>query len=153
LKDESGKTVGQGSGFVLINVISPSAKAPFSIPFTVGKTAFKVVEAKLEAVAGGGERSTKLEIADQKGRRVGPIYEVTGSARNPGSTEVTFPKVVATFYDEEGSVVGAETGFVDQDRLGPGQAGRFLMTVSERNKLIRSFTLISEGTIPRQPTT
>jgi hypothetical protein len=132
-------------------VIPPSAKAPFSIPFTLGKTAFKKVDARLEALAGGGERSTQLEIAEQKGRKVGPIYEVTGTARNSGSSEVVFPKVIATFYDSEGSVVGAETGFVEQDRLAPGQTGRFLMTVSERNKLISRFKLISEGTLPRQP--
>ncbi|MGH7425511.1 MAG: FxLYD domain-containing protein, partial [Candidatus Methylomirabilales bacterium] len=145
--------IGEDFGFALLRALAPSAKAPFEIPFpgNKSKSAVGKVEADLEAQAGGAGKSVTLGISDNRGRKIGEVlYEVTGTVTNTNSSRVTKPKVVATFYDSKGSVVGARDAFIDPEDMGPGQTGRFRITLPERNKLVSRYTLVAEGsTEPR----
>ena len=54
-----------------------------------------------------------------------PAVEVRGEVKNFGSTCVAFVKVIATFYDSQGRVIGSDFSYTDPDRLEPGQAAPF----------------------------
>jgi len=54
-----------------------------------------------------------------------PAVEVRGEVKNFGSTCVASVKVIATFYDSQGRVIGSDFDYTDPDRLDPGQAAPF----------------------------
>jgi len=75
-----------------------------------------------------------------------PAVEVRGEVQNVGSTCVEFVKVIATFYDEQGRVLGSEFTYADPHRLEPGQKAPFeilwtdiLAPLHEHNTLTLDF--------------
>jgi len=54
-----------------------------------------------------------------------PAVEVRGEVKNFGSTCADFVRVIATFYDSQGRVIGSDFTYADPSRLEPGQAAPF----------------------------
>lgn len=145
LKNQQGKVIGELTAFSLLDVIPPGGASPFFAPFTVGKTTAASVDAKVDASEGGVEGNGFLEIAEDAGGIVGPLYEVTGVARNRHSQPVRFPKVVATFYDGSGRIIGAAFSYLESDVLKPGESAPFRMVLQERHEQVARYALLTEA--------
>lgn len=57
-----------------------------------------------------------------------PRIEVRGEVKNIGSACVSFVKVIATFYDNKGKVIGSEFSYSDPYTLYPGESAPFQIT-------------------------
>lgn len=68
-----------------------------------------------------------LEVTDVRVERIGQDrVQFTGSVENTGGQTVD-PVLVATFYDEDGTVIGIRSGRASPSTLEPGDTGEFLV--------------------------
>lgn len=145
LKDEKGKTLREETGFTLLDVIPPGTSAPFFVPFTYRSARAKTADASVEAQPGGKPGTGFLEVTAEEGKLSEPIYEVSGTVRNRHSRAVRVAKVVATFYDAGGKVLGAAVAFIDAEVLKPGEAASFRLVQQERADKVARYTLLTEA--------
>lgn len=60
-------------------------------------------------------------------------YEIVGEVVNGGSEATEFVKVVATFYDEAGQVIGTDFTYTDPSDLAAGRSAPFEITESDED--------------------
>jgi hypothetical protein len=76
--------------------------------------------------------ATVLRI-EQGEQRIGEFgwYEIVGGVVNGGSEPTQYVKVVASFYDETGRVIGTDFTYTDPSDLAAGQSAPFEITVTD----------------------
>ena len=56
---------------------------------------------------------------------------MVGEIKNRGEDDVTFVKIVATFYDKEGIVIGTDFTYTDPHDLRAGQKAPYDISISD----------------------
>ena len=56
-------------------------------------------------------------------------YEMVGEIKNNSDEEVTFVQIIATFYDENGIVIGTDYTYTDPTDLNPGRTAPYTLSV------------------------
>ena len=62
-------------------------------------------------------------------RLSGPIYKLVGEIKNKGDEEIRFVKLTATFYDNNGIVIGTDFEYARPHDILPGQTAPYEFTI------------------------
>ena len=65
----------------------------------------------------------------KKDKILDPIYKLVGEIKNKSDEEVTFVKIVATFYDDNGIVIGTDYTYTDPTDINPGRTAPYSLTI------------------------
>jgi hypothetical protein len=60
-------------------------------------------------------------------------YQIVGEVVNTGSDNTEFVKVIATFYDEGGTVIETDYTYTDPSDLAAGQLAPFEITLADED--------------------
>lgn len=135
LLDRDGQELASETGYTARSYLAPGESSPFSVLFNTdagplpafARYALEVRSQKGDFQTGFTRRTLQAEqIRDETDRWGSRI--VRGRLRNTGQEPVKFPKVIITFYDQKGQVVGIQTAYAETDdskALKPDQSGRF----------------------------
>lgn len=71
-----------------------------------------------------------------KDKRIsGPIYKLVGEIKNKGDVEVRFVKITATFYDNDGIVIGTDHTYARPHDILPGQTAPYEFTIGSSDSI------------------
>jgi DNA-binding beta-propeller fold protein YncE len=65
----------------------------------------------------------------KKDKIIDPIYKLVGEIKNKSDEEVTFVKIIGTFYDENGIVIGTDYTYTDPTDIKPGRTAPYTLTL------------------------
>ena len=65
----------------------------------------------------------------KKDKISGPVYKIVGEIKNKGDEEVTFVKIIGTFYDKDDIVIGTDYTYTDPHDIKPGRTAPYSMTI------------------------
>lgn len=57
------------------------------------------------------------------------IYDIVGEIKNTSDEEVTFVKIIATFYDDNGIVIGTDFTYTDPSDIRPGRTAPYTLSI------------------------
>ena len=63
----------------------------------------------------------------KKDKILDPIYQIVGEIKNKGDEGVSFVKIVATFYDKNGIVIGTDYTYTDPSDINSGRTAPVLI--------------------------
>jgi hypothetical protein len=113
LYDEAGQIIGAGSIDTFVDILPPGSRTPFNIVFydQALPAAYKLL---IEGSETDSSPLSPLVLLSQSViTRNDGGFNIVGEIRNNRSIEARNVKVIATFYDEEGKVIGAEYSFTE----------------------------------------
>ena len=157
--DSGGAVVATSFTYTMIEILHAGQKSPFDV-FLFDKAQSAKVDHYALSVSydQSGGLPVGLEILSHSKYEdlIGWIH-VVGEIKNIGDREAHYVKVVATFYDSAGKVVGAFFGYSDPEDLAPGQKAPFEILLQEdRAKLVTTYALEAQSSeyniIPEFPT-
>jgi DNA-binding beta-propeller fold protein YncE len=57
------------------------------------------------------------------------IYDIVGEIKNTSDEEVTFVKIIATFYDDNGIVIGTDFTYTDPSDINPSRTAPYTLSI------------------------
>lgn len=150
LFDGEGTPVAEGRAFAAADLLPPTARAPFSLLFTVPPPNFvshRVLLLRGEVAGELAGRYIPVAVEEVRGAPYGPQFEISGVVRNADPARpATVVIVVATTYDEAGLVNGFRQQRVEVgDGLVPGATAPFQMRLTVYGGQPRDFYLFAFG--------
>ncbi|NJL93913.1 MAG: hypothetical protein HC915_09380 [Anaerolineae bacterium] len=155
LLDEAGNILAERSGILSLDVLRAGEVAPFRLRFDTGRPT-TAVRYEIHAAARAADFDRNRFYGDENfiiGEEEARISEdgfliISGLVQNNNTQLATNVKIIATILDAQGQVVAAETTFVNQETLRPGEAVPFEVTVSELGGPGFSYDLLVQGSLP-----
>lgn len=144
---DKGGSVGPMLATTLLHVIPAGGKASFSLPFPETHGTTTAVKADVQADAGVPIPYAMLSIATQAKKELGNDVEVTGTVTNSSGKPVSYPNVVATFYNGSGAVVGSAHSVGTSDTVTPGGTAPFDIILVDDGPLVTRYSLAAEGQV------
>ncbi|WP_331235045.1 FxLYD domain-containing protein [Natronorarus salvus] len=92
---------------------------------------------------GTSEPAPEFDIEHEESHTAQDSVTVSGTAENTGDGTVERPVALATFYNQEGEVIGARSDRISPDSLEPGETGEFTIrysTLGDVPSLARDYT-------------
>lgn len=132
----------------MLDVLLPGKKAPFEIVLG-NKTASALVDHYSLSVSSEeyqGEKPPNLQIMqsttfiDEAG-----FQKVNGTVKNLATSNATYVKVVATFYNPQGKVVGATYGYTKPSTIMPNRTELFELELGQKADNFSSYSLTVES--------
>jgi len=134
--NETGTVIGADFCYAEIDTLVSGQKSPFGVSNYPRKEITGNVRSY--GLCARGEKTAKapyreLEVVthvpeiDRSG-----YYKITGRVENVGEIDATFVKVVATFYDSQGRIVGYDSSYPVPLDLKTGETGSFQVAVSDK---------------------
>ena len=85
-----------------------------------------------------------MSHSTKKDKILDPIYKLVGEIKNKGDEEVTFVKIIGTFYDKDGIVIGTDYTYTDPTDIKPGRTCTLFTDIrvwrlNQRQRYIKSF--------------
>jgi len=136
------------SSYAMLDVLLPGRKAPFEIVLG-NKTASALVDHYSLNVSSDeyqGEKPSILQIMqsitfiDEAG-----FQKVNGTVKNLATSNATYVKVVATFYNPQGKVVGATYGYTKPSTIMPSHTELFELELGQKADNFSSYSLAAES--------
>lgn len=134
-----------------LEIITPGQKSPFEIILLNQEASEKVVHYEVSVAATiTTENPPALEIPNQFSYISYDTFRVAAEVQNTGSKNVDDLRMLVTFYDEYGTVIGADyTYSTNIDILIPGQKAPFNLNNYGRTSIteqIQTYSICGEGT-------
>jgi hypothetical protein len=139
--DSNGVLIDTDFTYTDLDYLRPGEKSPFRLIVSDESVVQRIdsytlavnwepVFADQSAVA----EATVLRIV-QGEQRIGEFgwYEIVGEVVNGGSEPTQYVKVVATFYDDAGRVIGTDFTYTDPSDVAAGQSAPFEITVTDED--------------------
>jgi hypothetical protein len=147
--DSSDTVVATSFTYTHLSVLLPGRKSPFEILLVDTTQAAKVHHYSLSATfSATSPIPIGLEILSNSSYidAVGYMH-VVGEIKNIATGDATYVKVIATFYNSTGHVVGTAFTYSDPSDLSPGQKAPFevLLIYKNRVSLVATYTLTAES--------
>ncbi|MHA1290350.1 MAG: FxLYD domain-containing protein, partial [Candidatus Thorarchaeota archaeon] len=125
--DKENNILSTGFTFTEIDTLVPQQKSPFEVSSFPDENLqvdhYKVVVSDYMKTSSNPYRRLKIQgVTD--GTQYG-YYTVRGEVKNIGEITATFVKVVATYYDVEGTVIGTSFTFTNPEDIEEGEAAPF----------------------------
>lgn len=151
LFDAKGELVETDLTYAKLSVLAPGQKTCFHSIFYPGPGDWDSYELEVEW-RDGGEVSQNLVITQHSASfNALDWYVIEGMIRNDNSQTVESVESIATVYDKSGRVIGCDSGFMDNDTLGPGQSTEFEHMLNHVEKdAVDAYRLQTDGDL--QPT-
>lgn len=146
--DQNNSLIGSNSSYAFLDVLLPARKTPFEVVW-VGDGAKQIYNYSLtsEFSEYTGEKPLALEIlenatyVDEAG-----FLKVNGTVRNIGESNATGVKVVATFYNDQGKVVGVTFGYTMPLTIMPSHTEHFDLELRPKGVNFSYYSLTAEST-------
>lgn len=146
--DQNNLLIGSNSSYAFLDVLLPARKTPFEVVW-VGDGAKQIYNYSLtsEFSEYTGEKPLALEIlenatyVDEAG-----FLKVNGTVRNIGESNATGVKVVATFYNDQGKVVGVTFGYTMPLTIMPSHTEHFDLELRPKGVNFSYYSLTAEST-------
>lgn len=158
----TGQIVAVEVGYADLDILLTGRKSPFEVLLTETEGSLQVHNYTL-TVSWSNYAAGKpigLEILSNSSNIDETGYmHVTGVIKNIGTMPATFTEVMATFYDESGTVVGADSEYTEPLHLTPNQTGIFDVELIYTQQVMKvaSYSLTAESIqysiIPEFPST
>jgi len=155
--DSAGTVVATSFTYTMIEILHAGQKSPFDVFLFDKAQSAKVARYELGITyQQSGSLPIGLQILSHS-KHIDSIgwLHVVGEIKNIGDREAHYVKVVATFYDSGGKVVGTFFGYSDPEDLAPRQKAPFEILLQEdRAKLVTTYALEAESSeyaIPEFP--
>jgi hypothetical protein len=149
--DAEGKPAGEGTGYVWRTNVPAGQKGPFDVleQDKEGKLASYRLAVKAYATSAGPLGEGRLEVRNVSNASDGFGYmHVKGEVVNHADRAATVVKVIATFYNATGGVVGVHLTYTSPGNVAAGKAAPFEALADERNAPdIASFRLDVEAQV------
>lgn len=150
--DAQNTPLAEQSNVVPVEVLADSEAAPFSIRFRGGRPA-RSVRYELLAAARNAEYALESYLgADQfilgndlATYNANGFLIVSGDIVNRTQAAAFFVKAIVTVFDEQSRVVAADSVFINDTQLLPGEVGRFEVTFPELGGSAIRYTISVEG--------
>jgi hypothetical protein len=127
--DSSGRLIDTGSTYTELDQLRPEEKSPFWLIITNPSLAQRIANYNLTVSwdrMGSGAKPAALSIIEGEQRRSGnENYEIVGEVINNSSQDTESVSVIATLYDQNGTVVGASSTFTNPSDVPAGQSATF----------------------------
>jgi len=135
LLDSSGQAIETHKGFARLNYLPPGERTCFVMFVLSPPAGWVSYELGEPTYLMGGEPPPNLTIFDDQGSYDPTFgdYKVEGKVRNDHGSRVEFVKVIATLYDDTGTVVTCGSRDPDNRDLDPGESSDFLYTATLRD--------------------
>jgi hypothetical protein len=145
--DQNNLLIGSSSSYAFLDVLLPGRKAPFEVVWA-NTTANQVhnYALSLQYSEYTVERPLALQIlenityVDEAG-----FQKINGTIKNLATSNATGVKVVATFYDTQGKVVGATYGYTTPSTIMPNQTERFELELKRKGLFFPNYSLTAES--------
>gem|GEM_PF-2821598 len=133
-----------------LDILRPDDKSPFELILLDEEASGRVADYELSIEFTPTILKPYSPEIINHGSNVLSYYTVHGEVLNENDTDIRSVMVLATFYDEEGNVVGADRSWIDTDTLLPGQRFPFKLSNQGRGEItddIMGYGLCAEGGI------
>lgn len=154
LYDEANRQLAQRADVLGYDVLNSQESAAFRIRFDTGRPSTAV---RYEIHAAAREANLNLERRYDNSRFIfgeenvfynpNGFLTISGLVQNNGQRIVGSVKVLAAIYNEAGEVVAAESTFIRQDELVPGEAAPFEITIFDSGGSAYRYTLMAQGMV------
>ena len=149
MKGSNGQVVDVVMSYTLLEYLPPGGKSPFDLVEADKAKSTAVTGANLVVSAQQSQSfpdNLVIQGASSSIDSTG-IYEVVGQVNNNGQQASTFTKVIATFYDNAGKVIGAAVGYTSPAEIPTRQTCGFrvLGPSTPISGHIASFVLLAES--------
>lgn len=153
LLDAVGERLIEADAFAMADLLRPGERAPFRILFTNPPTGWAntlVTALRGEAAGELAAPYVPIAIARVDGEPSGPQFQVSGVVRNASTGRAAGSVIViATTYDDQGSVTGFRQGAVElEGTLAPGATAPFELLFSYHGGTPSDFNVIALGRVP-----
>jgi hypothetical protein len=152
LFDEQGNELAERSDVLSYDVLGGGQSAPFRLRFDTGRPT-TAVRYEVHAAAREAEFSLPTFYGNENfifehssHYNANGLLTISGVVQNNAGRLATDVKVLATIFNEAGEVVAAESSFVQQEQLLPGEATDFEITVYDLGGNPFRYTLLVQGT-------
>ena len=131
--DEKGKLVDTKYEHTKVSVLPPEEKSPFEIGIDKEFEPSKVeIDVKSADVIGDSPNDLDLtQVSLQKNESSFEPPEIIGKVKNNGNSFVESERLICSFYDEKGDIIGWTTGFPHQLDLPPNTVSSFEIPIEE----------------------
>lgn len=155
LYDDQNNALAERSDILSYDVLGGGESAPFRLRFDTGRPT-TAIRYELHAAARAAEFSINtfygnenfVIAEDQAGYNAQDQLTISGIIQNNQGQLAQDVKILATVFNEAGQVVAAETSFLGQTQLLPGEAARFQITIYDLGGNPFRYTLLAQGTKP-----
>jgi len=127
--DNRGQFLGSSFTFTEMDILKPGQKSPFELSsfpdtFTPSEVELQVTYSRAYSKPFEG-----ITILNHSGKSsTYGCYEVIGQVQNNSNVDASYVKIVCTYYNGNGKVIGCAFCFTDIDTLRPGQKSPFELT-------------------------
>lgn len=143
--NETGTVIGTDFTYTELDIVTPNDTAPFKIssyPDKIKPASFKLDSdyntTSEQPFAGLNIKSHSASISRE-------YYEIVGEVKNTSTMPAEFVKVVATFYNSIGSVIGTDFTYTDIDVVQAGGTAPFKLSSYPRKISPASYKLQVQG--------
>ena len=154
LFDAAGEKAAEADAFAAADVVPPGERSPFSILFTSPPAVWtnpQVMIIRGEAVGELVDSYVPITVAELAGQPSGPQFQVSGIVRNESTGQAAGSvTVIATTYNDQGSITGVRQAQVELESLAPGAIAPFTMLFSFHGDEPTDFNVIAVGRIPTE---
>jgi len=150
LRDGQGGMVGTETGYVMLNDLLSGETAPFVVLFADGAPGWQEYEVFSQGDATNYYQTTEaFEVTNVTAASQEFLgYTIEGEVRNTGQVTAQFIRIVASVFDAQGTMLGAEYTFCTRDTLAPGESSPFDLTfISIAPGAVYRYELIVQGSV------
>ncbi len=120
-----------GSAFTYteLDTIKPGQKSPFEISTYPDKYTPSKVTLQVSFSRDYSNPLAGVSILNHSGRTDSyGYYDVIGEVKNNSNSDARYVKLVCTYYDDNGKVIGCSFSYAEMDTLRPGQSSPYEVT-------------------------
>lgn len=145
---QSNSLIGSNSSYAFLEVLLPAEKTPFEVVW-VGQSAYQIYSYSLALEYSeytGPEKPFALQVlanstyVDQAG-----FVKLNGTIKNVETSNATYVKAVATFYQADGKVVGIAHGYAMPSTIMPNSTAPFDLELERKGVAFSSFNITAES--------
>ncbi len=146
--DADKKVIGTDFTYAELDILKPNQKSPFELSSYPNKRTPEWDNYKLHLSYGttGQSPYPGLEILSHRDKIDNSGYhKIVGEVKNKGERTSSFVKLVSTYYDAKGEVIGTAFTFTDPSDIAPGDSAPFELSSYPRKLRPSSYELQVEG--------
>lgn len=126
--DANNNVVGTGYTYTDIDILVPGQKSPFEISSYPQKLNVDHYDLQVDYKVTSETPYRDVTILSHSSYISHDYYYIVGEVQNVGDKTIEFVKIVATFYNGQGIVVGKSFTYTEIDEIAPGQKSPFELT-------------------------
>jgi len=145
--DQQENVIGTDYTYSELDILVPGQKSPFDLSSYPDKLpSLKQYRIQVSYRTTTDEPLSGLTVVSHTAKTdTYGYYEIVGEVKNTSGTTAEYVKIVATYYDSGGTVIGTEYTYTSLDQLAVGQTSPFTMSSYPRKIQPTNYSLQVQG--------